>query len=142
MPRMIFVNLPVADLAKSTAFYEAIGGRKDPHFSNDVAAMMVFSDTIAIMLLSRDYFATFTARPIADARQATEVLICLSAESRTGVDELTESAIAAAGGAGDFRPPQDHGFMYGRSVEDPDGHVLEFAWMDVAAATGGNAAAA
>lgn len=132
-PKMIFVNLPVTDLAKATAFYEAIGAAKNPQFSNQVASCMVFSDTIHVMLLAHDFFRTFTAKPIADAHASTEVLICLSADSRAGVDAIVEKA--SKGGRIDVRPPQDHGFMYGRSFEDPDGHIFEVMWMDVEAAT-------
>lgn len=131
-PRMIFVNLPVSDLGRATAFYEAIGATRNPQFSNDVASCMVFSDTIHVMLLTHDFFRTFTAKPIADAHASTEVLVCLSADSRAGVDAMAEQA--AKHGRADVRPPQDHGFMYGRSFEDPDGHILEVMWMDVEAA--------
>jgi uncharacterized protein len=134
MPQMIFVNLPVRDLDASIRFYEAIGCEKNPQFSNDQAAMMVLSDAISFMLLSHDFFATFTPKPIADSRAVSEVLICLSRDSREAVDAITEAA-AGAGGKADIRAPQDHGgFMYGRSFEDPDGHIFEPMWMDVAAA--------
>jgi len=132
MSRMIFVNLPVTDLPKSVAFYEAVGGRKNPQFSDDTAACMVFSETIHVMLLTHDKFRQFTPRPVADARAATEVLIALSSESREAVDEMVGAA-AAAGGVPDPGYKQDHGFMYGRSFEDPDGHIWEVMWMDVAA---------
>lgn len=142
MPKMIFVNLPVADVAKSTAFYEAIGARKDARFSNEAASMMCFSDTIAVMLLNHARFRDFTPKAIVDARSGTEVLLALSQDSRAAVDATMDKAIAA-GSAKDFRPTEDHGFMYGRSIEDPDGHVLEFMWMDVDAAMAGmNAPAA
>lgn len=134
MARMIFVNLPVADVERSTAFYEAIGATRDTRFSQPGrAAAMVFSDTITIMLLSHDHFAGFTPRPIADAHAATEVLLCLSEDSREGVDRITRAA-ATAGGRIDLRPVQDYGFMYGRTFEDPDGHIFEPMWMDVDAA--------
>ena len=131
-PKMIFVNLPVTDLVRSTAFYEAIGATKNPQFSDDLASCMVFSDTIHVMLLTHDFFRTFTAKPIADAHVSTEVLICFSADSRAGVDAMI--AKAANRGRIDVRPPQDHGFMYGRNFEDPDGHIFEVMWMDVEAA--------
>lgn len=130
MAKRIFVNLPVADVAKSTAFYEAIGATKDARFSNDSTSSMVFSDTITVMLLGHDRFRDFTPKAVADATTTTEVLLCLSEESRKAVDAITEKAIAA-GGKGDSCPKQDHGFMYGRSFEDPDGHIFEVMWMDV-----------
>ncbi len=139
MPKMIFVNLPVKDLAASTRFYEAIGCEKNPQFSNEQASMMVWSDAISFMLLTHDYFATFTPKAIADAHAANEVLIALSRDSREEVDAITEAA-AAAGGKADIRERQDYGFMYSRAFEDPDGHVFEPAWMDVEAAFAANAA--
>lgn len=135
MPRMIFVNLPVADLDRSVAFYEAIGATKNGQFSDATAACMVFSETIHVMLLTHDKFRGFTPKPIADAKTTSEVLICLSADSRAEVDAMTEAA-ARSGGRADVAPVQDHGFMYGRSFEDPDGHIFEPMWMDLAAATG------
>ena len=133
MSRLIFINLPVADLARSTAFYEAVGARKNGQFSDDTASCMVFSETIHVMLLTHDKFRQFTPKAIADAKTSSEVLICLSAESREGVDEMIAKAGAAGGGI-DPGPQQDYGFMYGRSFEDPDGHIWEIMWMDVAAA--------
>ena len=133
MSQMIFVNLPVADVARSTAFYEAIGCTKDERFSNEVASAMQLSDTIVFMILSHDFFKGFTPKPIADAHAATEVLICISRDSREAVDAIVEKA-AAAGGRIDVREKQDLGFMYGRSFEDPDGHIFEPMYMDVEAA--------
>ena len=130
MPRMIFVNLPVDDLERSRAFYEAVGFRNEPKFSNEAAAMMVLSDTIAVMLLTHPFYATFTRKPIADARDSSQVLLCISCDSPAAVDEITEAA-AAAGGTADVGPKQDlGGMMYGRSFEDPDGHHWEPMWMD------------
>ena len=134
MSKMIFVNLPVADLDRAVAFYQAIGCVKDDRFSNHQAAMLVWSDTISFMLLSHPFFQGFTPKPIADAHAATGALFCLSRDSRAEVDAITEAA-AAAGGRVDVRPAQDIGFMYSRSFEDPDGHVFEPMWMDVEAAT-------
>ncbi|GGH28045.1 hypothetical protein GCM10007036_37000 [Alsobacter metallidurans] len=131
MPKMIFVNLPVADLARATAFYEAIGARKNDMFSDHTAACMVFSDTIHAMLLTHDKYRQFTDKAIADAR-TSEVLICLSAESRQEVDDTVARA-AGAGGKPDPSAVQEHGFMYGRSFEDPDGHGWEIMWMDLEA---------
>lgn len=132
MPKMIFVNLPVKDLAAAKRFYKAIGCEQNLQFSNDQAAMMVWSDAISFMLLTHDYFATFTSKRIADAHQTCEVLLALSRDSREDVDAITQAA-AAAGGKADVRPPQDMGFMYSRAFQDPDGHVFEPVWMDMAA---------
>ncbi|WP_309083519.1 VOC family protein [Chelativorans sp.] len=134
MPKMIFVNLPVRDLAVSTRFYEAIGCRKNEQFSDQNAASMVWSDTITFQLLTRDYFATFATKPIADARETVGMLIALSCDSREAVDTITEAA-AAAGGKADIRERQDMGFMYLRTFEDPDGHTFEPAWMNMDAAS-------
>jgi predicted lactoylglutathione lyase len=133
MSKLIFVNLPVADLDRAVAFYEAIGAVKNEQFTDHTAACMVFSETIHVMLLTHDKFRQFTPKPIADAKAATEVLICLSAESRDAVDAALAKA-GAAGGRVDPGPKQDHGFMYGRSFEDPDGHIFELMWMDLEAA--------
>ena len=133
MSKMIFVNLPVADLPAATAFYEAIGATKNPQFSDDTASCMVLTETIYVMLLTNDKFATFTPKRIADARETTEVLICVSEDSREAVDAITEKALAAGGR--EPREKQDYGFMYGRSFEDLDGHIWEPMWMDLEAAT-------
>ncbi|RKR00120.1 VOC family protein [Maricaulis maris] len=133
MTQMIFVNLPVTDLDRSIAFYTAIGAVNEPRFSDDTAAMMVLSDTISIMLLTHKRFADFTDRTIIDAHSQVQVLNCLSRESREAVDEIRQAAIAA-GGTPDPTPVQEHGFMYGRSFADPDGHIWEVMWMDMAAA--------
>jgi predicted lactoylglutathione lyase len=134
MPQMVFINLPVTDVAKSTAFYEAIGCTKDERFSNEMASSMQLSDTIVFMLLSHDFFKGFTPKPIADAHAASEVLICISRDSREAVDAIVEKA-GAAGGRIDIREKQDMGFMYGRTFEDPDGHIFEPMFMDMEAAT-------
>lgn len=134
MPKMIFVNLPVADVERSVAFYEAVGATKDERFCQaGSAAMLTFSDTISLMVLSHARFADFTSKTIADSRTTCEVLVCLSEDSREAVDATLARAVAA-GGSADPTPLQDHGFMYGRSFEDPDGHIIELAWMDVDAA--------
>lgn len=135
MPRMIFVNLPVTDLARSVAFYEAVGATREPRFSDDTAACMVVSDSIFVMLLTHAKFATFTRRPIAD-RSTTHGLLCLSCDSREAVLAQLDAAVKA-GGKPDPAIEQDHGFMYGRSYEDPDGHIWEIMWMDPAAAADG-----
>ena len=140
MPRMIFVNLPVSDLERSTRFYEAIGARKEPKFSNEAAAMMVLSEAISVMLLTHDFYRTFTSKQIADARQMSGVILCVSCDSPTEVDRMVEAA-AAAGGQADPGPKQDiGGMMYGRSFEDPDGHHWEPMWMDASAAEQGASA--
>ena len=135
--QMIFINLPVSDLGRSIAFYEKIGTSKEPKFSNEAAAMMVISDTISIMLLTHPFYAGFTSKPIADAHQTSQVLLCLSRDSREAVDEIVANA-GAAGGKTDVGPKQDMGgMMYGRSFEDPDGHHWEAMWMDPAFAEQG-----
>ena len=140
MSKSIFINIPVTDLERSIAFYEAIGGRREPKFSNEMAAMIVLSDAIHVMLLTHDFYRTFTAKPIADAHSSSQVLLCFSADSRAEVDALVDRA-AGAGGRGDPGPKQDiGGMMYGRSFEDPDGHHWEVMWMDQDAAQQGAAA--
>ena len=140
MSKMIFVNLPVTDLGRSIAFYEAVGARKEPKFSNDAAAMMVFSETISVMLLTAPFYSTFTSKPIADAHETSQVLLCLSADSVEEVDAMVEKA-GASGGVADPSPKQDMGgLMYGRSFEDPDGHHWEIMWMDAKAAEQGASA--
>ena len=129
---MIFINLPVGDLDRSIRFYEAIGGRKEPKFSNEAAAMIVLSDTIHVMLLTHPFYSTFTSKEIADAHRTSQVLLCVSASSAAEVDRLVESA-GSGGGKADPGPKQEMGgMMYGRSFEDPDGHHWETMWMDPA----------
>lgn len=140
MPRMIFVNLPVADLDRAVAFYKAIGAEQNMQFTDETAAMMVFSDSIHVMLLTHDKFRQFTRKRIADARETTEVLLALSADSREGVDEITDKALAV--GAREAREREDYGWMYSRSFEDLDGHIWEPVWMDAEAATKAMAEAA
>ncbi|MGH6651651.1 MAG: VOC family protein [Sphingopyxis sp.] len=142
MPQMIFINLPVTDLDKSKAFYEAVGATNNPAFTDDTAACMVFSDVIHTMLLTHEKWATFTAKTIPDAHQVAQVLLCVSADSRADVDAQVEKA-TAAGGKADPTPTQDFGgFMYGRSFEDPDGHIWEVMWMDPTAIPAGEPAEA
>jgi len=136
MPKMIFVNLPVADLKRATAFYESIGAEKNPNFSDDTASCMVFSETIYAMLLTHEKYSSFTSKKIVDAKTSTEVLIAMSADSRDDVDAMVDKA-KASGGRMEPTPTQDFGFMYGRSFEDLDGHIWEVMWMDPAAAAGG-----
>lgn len=131
-PKMIFVNLPVSDLAKSTAFYEAVGAVRNDNFADETAQGMSFSDAIHVMLLTHEKFNSFTSRAIADAHKAVQVLLTLSEDSRAAVDATVEKALAA--GAIEPSPIDDYGFMYGRSFEDPDGHQWGVMWMDVEAA--------
>ena len=129
---MIFVNLPVKDLQKSMDFFSQLGYSFNKQFTNEKAASMVISDTIFVMLVTEPFFQSFIpGKEISDTAKAKEVLVCLSADSREAVDSLVDKALAA--GANIFRAPEDHGFMYGRSLEDIDGHVWEVAWMDPAA---------
>ena len=139
MSRMIFVNLPVSDLAASRRFLEALGATNEPKFTDETAACMKISDTIYVMLLTHAKFASFTPRPISDAQSSTEVLLCLSEDSRENVDTTVERAVSA-GGTADPAPKQDYGVMYGRSVADPDSHIWEIMWMDPAAAEAGASA--
>ena len=139
MNKMIFVNLPVSDVAKATAFYEALGAKRDPRFCNETTSMMVFSESISFMLLSHERFREFTSKTIADSKKTAQVLLCLSEPSRAAVDATVDRAVSA-GGKGDPCPKQDYGFMYGRSFEDLDGHIVELAWMDVEAAMAAGAA--
>ncbi|MCX4765324.1 VOC family protein [Streptomyces sp. NBC_01275] len=132
--QMIFVNLPVNDLAASKKFFTDLGYTLNPQFSDDNAASVVISDTIVAMLLTRPFYATFTKKEIADATTTSEVLIALSAQSREKVDELVDRALALGGSpSGDT---QDMGFMYGRSFDDLDGHTWEVIWMDPATVEG------
>ena len=133
MSRMIFVNLPVADVEAAKRFYVELGMKVNPLFTTDDCASIVVEDNIVIMLLSEQRFRDFIVNDVAD-RDTTEVLICLSADSREDVDALCDNALAA--GAGAWKEPMDQGFMYGRSFRDLDGHVIEVMWMDVQAATG------
>ena len=131
MARKIFVNLPIRDMARSRAFFEGLGFGFNPQFSNDQGACMVISEDGYVMLLVHPFFQGFTSRRIADARETTEVLVCLSCDSRADVDELVRKAVA--GGGRTTRDPQDHGFMYSQAFEDLDGHIWELVWMDPSA---------
>ncbi|MDQ0381618.1 VOC family protein [Amycolatopsis thermophila] len=128
--QMIFVNLPVADLDRAKKFWADLGYEFNPQFTDENAACLVFSDTIFAMLLRTEFFTTFTGKQIADSAKSTEVLLGLSAESREAVDALVDKAVAAGGR--ESRDPMDHGVMYQRSFEDPDGHTWEIIWMDPA----------
>ena len=135
MPKMIFVNLPVRDLAASTAFYVALGGEVNPQFSGEHSTSLMFSDAIGVMLLTHEHYRGFTKRPIGDARRDSQALLALSVDNRDAVDATLTRAVAA-GGSADPNPAQDHGFMYNRSIEDPNGYVWEIMWMDAAAHAG------
>jgi hypothetical protein len=130
MPKQLFVNLPVTDLKKATAFYTAVGAVQNPQFSDDTAACMVISDTIYVMLLTHAKWATFTKKPIVDARHESEVMLALSCDSKSAVDAMVDAA-RKSGGKPDVNPKQDLGFMYGRSFEDVDGHIWEVLHMDM-----------
>ena len=132
--QMIFVNLATNDVDVSKKFFTELGYTINPQFSTDDCACVVISDTIVAMLLSRQRYSDFTKKEIADSARTSEVLLCLSAESREKVDELLDKAIAAGGTA--TGETQDMGFMYGRAFDDPDGHTWEVMWMDPAAVQG------
>ncbi|WP_148714009.1 VOC family protein [Chitinolyticbacter meiyuanensis] len=129
MSRQIFVNLPVRDLPRTKEFFAALGFEYNAQFTNEQAACMVVSNDIYVMLLVEEFFKTFTAKKLVDAHSATEVLVCLSCDSRSEVDALVAKAVAAGGKIP--RPPQDYGFMYGHAFEDLDGHIWELAYMDM-----------
>jgi len=131
MSKMIFVNLPVMDLDASITFYKSIGFENNPQFTDDTAACMVWSEAINVMLLTHAKWRTFTNRPIPPAT-SSEVMLALSCDSREAVDAMNEAA-AANGGTADINPAQELGFMYSRNLADPDGHVWEAMWMDLAA---------
>jgi predicted lactoylglutathione lyase len=135
MPKMIFVNLPVADLGASVALYKALGFEQNPQFSDATTASMMWSESIVVMLLTHDKWRTFTRRPIPPTT-SSEVSLGLSCDSRDAVDAMVQAA-AAHGGTADINPIQDHGFMYGRDFTDLDGHVWGAVWMDPAAIAGG-----
>ena len=128
MGTKIFVNLPVKDLDKSKEFFAKLGFTFNPQFTNQSAACMVISEDNYAMLLVESFFKTFTKKEIANAQKSTEVIVALSEESKAKVDEMLGKALAA--GAREPREPQDHGFMYGGSLEDLDGHIWEIFWMD------------
>ena len=135
MPTMIFVNLPVTDLPRSIAFYAALDFVHDPKFSDDSGACMVLSETIHTMLLTHEKWRGFTTRPICPAG-SSEVSLAFTCNDRAAVNAMVEAG-AAAGGTADANPPEDHGFMYQRTIADPDGHIWEPFWMDQAMAESG-----
>ena len=131
----IFVNLPVADLDRAKAFYSALGFANEPKFSDATATCMVVAQTIFVMLLTHAKWKTFTTRPIADSG-SSEVSLALTCEDRAAVNAMVEAG-AAKGGTADVNPPEDHGFMYQRTIADPDGHIWEPFWMEAAMAEAG-----
>lgn len=133
MPKMIYINLPVRDLAAATRFYEAIGCHKNEQFSDHQASSMVWSEAITFHLLASDYFATFTPKKIADAHATSEVLLALTCDTPEDVDSMVGAAMAA-GGKADIREPLDMGWLYNRAFEDPDGHVFEAVSADMSVA--------
>jgi predicted lactoylglutathione lyase len=133
MATQIFVNLPVKDLEKSKKFFTDIGFTINPQFTNEKAACVVISEHIYAMILREEFFKTFIPKKeIADSTKSTEVLVALSADSNEAVDEMYDKALAAGGSK--LRDAEDHGFMYSRSFQDPDGHIWEVFWMDINAA--------
>lgn len=132
MAKIIFVNLPVEDVARAAAFYEAIGFTRNAMFSTPQAAAMEWSESISVMLLDHGFYATFTDKRIIDPRTTSGALFALSFDSRTDVDAITEAALAAGGR--ELHGPEDLGFMYSRAFEDPDGHGWGPMYMDMAAA--------
>jgi len=129
MASKIFVNLPVKDLNRSVDFFTKLGFTFNPQFTDESATCMIISDSIFAMLLVESRFKDFTKKEIADATKTTEVLIALDAESREEVDTIVKNAVAAGGSI--YRDPEDHGWMYGHSFADLDGHQWEFAYMDI-----------
>jgi uncharacterized protein len=129
---MIFVNLPVRDVQAAAAFWAELGFSADPRFTGERTTNVVLSDEVVVMLLERPLFAEFVTGPVADPAAGTGALFAVSVDSRDAVDALADKALLA--GASPWKPAQDHGFMYGRSFADPDGHVWEAMWMDVAEA--------
>lgn len=132
MEQMIFVNLPVKDLTTAREFYAKLGYSHNPEFSNEEAACVVISDTIYVMLLVEPFYRTFTHKEVADTTTTSEAILCLSAESREGVDRLVDTALEAGGKP--IGSTQDEGPMYGRAFQDPDGHHWEVMYMDMSAA--------
>jgi predicted lactoylglutathione lyase len=135
MATKIFVNLPVKDLKASIEFFTKLGYMFNPQFTDETATCMIISEDIYAMLLTHEKFKVFTPKEICDATKSSEVLICLSCESREQVDELVSKAVAAGGTT--YNKPQDHGFMYGHGYQDLDGHIWELMWMDPSAVNQG-----
>ncbi len=128
MATKIFVNLPVRSLDKSVEFFASLGFSFNPQFTDETATCMIVSEDIFVMLLTNDKFKTFTPNAICDARESTEVLVCLSTESRQKVDDMVRKAVTAGGNT--CNAAQDHGFMYQHGFQDLDGHIWEIIWMN------------
>ena len=128
MATKIFVNLPVKDLNKSIEFFTKLGFSFNQQFTDETATCMIVTDDIFVMLLTVEKFKTFTPNEICNAKKYTEVLVCLSLESRPKVDEMVRKAVAAGGAT--YNEPQDHGFMYGHGFQDLDGHIWELIYME------------
>jgi hypothetical protein len=128
MANQIFVNLPVSDLRRSMDFFRHLGFSFNMQFTDEKAACLEIGPNIYAMLLVYERFADFTQKPISDAHESTEVLIAIDAESRQAVDDMIRKAIE--GGGSIYADPQDHGWMYGHSFADPDGHQWEVIYMD------------
>ena len=131
MARQIFVNLPVQELKKSMDFFSSLGFTFNQQFTDNTAACMVISEDIYTMLLTHAKFKEFTPNPICDATKSTEMLVCLSCDSRAAVDDMVRKAVA--GGGKTYNQPQDHGFMYGHGFQDLDGHIWELIYMEPSA---------
>jgi uncharacterized protein len=131
MSRMIFLNVAVADLDRSVGFWTDLGFSFNPQLTDENATCMVVSDLACVMLLSEKFFSTFTTKQVVDAHAATEAITAFSADSREEVDRIADLALSSGGAPAN--PPQDEGFMYSRSFQDPDGHLWELVWMDPAA---------
>lgn len=136
-PTLLFVNLPIASVETTRSFFSGLGFSFNPMFSGADTLCMELSPMASVMFLEKQRFTDFTPRPVADAHKSSEVLLCISRQSREEVDSLTEKALSL--GATEVRDAQDHGFMYGRSVSDPDGHIWELMWMDISQFPGCNA---
>ena len=130
MSQMIFVNLPVSDLPRAKAFYEAVGAKNDPKFTDETAACMVFSGTIHVMLLTHDKYKQFTTKPIADTQTTSAVMLAITKDQRDCVDVVLDAALK--NGATEPRDKMDFGWMYNRAFDDLDGHTWEIVWMDMA----------
>ena len=128
MVTQMFVNLPVKDLKQSVAFFTSLGFEFDPQFTDEAATCMIVGDNLFVMLLVESKFKTFTPYAICDATKSTEVLVCLSLESRQEVDAMVNKAVAAGGST--YKESQDHGFMYGHGFQDLDGHIWELIYME------------
>lgn len=131
MSRMLFPNLPVKDLARTKAFWTTLGFTFNPQFTDDNAACLIVNEQACVMLLREEFWATFTKKPLPDRQATTGVFMAFSCESRAEVTQMVETALANGGAPAS--PSQDHGFMFGWSFTDPDGHHWEPFWMDPSA---------